>query len=215
MNRALQALPKGERVAHPGGLGVGAMTPLVMRGKAPVLGWAPQSAAQGRRRHSPRACWISISHRDPALAQRADARPRHRPHGHPARDWRATAKPRGGADSVEGMRAAADGAARLLAQDDGPRLAALAFDGWDTHANEGGATGRLAQLLGGLDGALAALEETLGQRWKDTAILVVTEFGRTAQINGTVGTDHGTATVAFLAGGGVKGGAHASRTGRA
>jgi uncharacterized protein (DUF1501 family) len=104
------------------------------------------------------------------------------------------------------MRVAADGAARLLSQDDGPRLAALAFDGWDTHANEGGATGRLAQLLGGLDGALAALESGMGDAWKHTVVVVVTEFGRTAAVNGTVGTDHGTATVAFLAGGGVKGG---------
>ena len=61
------------------------------------------------------------------------------------------------------MRQAAEGAAKLLAADDGPRIAALAFDGWDTHVNEGGATGRLAQLLGGLDGALAAFEGGLGQ----------------------------------------------------
>jgi uncharacterized protein (DUF1501 family) len=118
----------------------------------------------------------------------------------------ANEKSRGGPDNAEGMKLAAVGAARLLAQDDGPRLAALAFDGWDTHANEGAATGRLAQLLGGLDGALQAFEETLNPQWKDTAILVVTEFGRTAKINGTVGTDHGTATVAFLVGGAVKGG---------
>ena len=57
------------------------------------------------------------------------------------------------------MRLVAEGAAKLMAADDGPRVAALAFDGWDTHANEGGATGRLAQLLGGLDGAFDALRE--------------------------------------------------------
>ena len=55
------------------------------------------------------------------------------------------------------MRLAAKGAARLMAADDGPRIAALAFDGWDTHANEGGPVGRLAQLLSGLDGALARM----------------------------------------------------------
>jgi uncharacterized protein (DUF1501 family) len=104
------------------------------------------------------------------------------------------------------MRQAAQGAARLIAADDGPRVAALAFDGWDTHANEGGATGRLAQLLGGLDGAFEEFERALGPVWKDTAIIVVTEFGRTARINGTTGTDHGTGTVAFLAGGVIKGG---------
>lgn len=112
---------------------------------------------------------------------------------------------RGGGNIAAGMRAAADGAVKLIAADDGPRIAALAFDGWDTHANEGGATGRLALLLGGLDGAVELFEKGLGPIWKDTAIVIITEFGRTARINGTTGTDHGTGTVAFLAGGALKG----------
>ena len=66
--------------------------------------------------------------------------------------------------------------------------------------------GRLAQLLGGLDGALAEFESGLVARWRDTVIVVATEFGRTARINGTEGTDHGTGTVALLVGGAVKGG---------
>jgi uncharacterized protein (DUF1501 family) len=57
-----------------------------------------------------------------------------------------------------------------------------------------------------LDGAFDEFERVLGPIWKDTAIVVVTEFGRTARINGTTGTDHGTGTVAFLAGGAIKGG---------
>jgi uncharacterized protein (DUF1501 family) len=61
-------------------------------------------------------------------------------------------------------------------------------------------------LLGALDGALAAIEQGMGPAWKETAVAVITEFGRTARINGTEGTDHGTATVALLAGGAVKGG---------
>ncbi len=109
-------------------------------------------------------------------------------------------------DNPQGMRQAAEGAARLLAAADGPRIAALAFEGWDTHANEGGATGRLAQLLGGLDAAIQAFEAGLGDHWKDTTVAVLTEFGRTVRINGTVGTDHGTGTVVFLAGGALKGG---------
>ena len=71
---------------------------------------------------------------------------------------------------------------------------------------QGGPVGRLAQLLGGLDGALAEFEGGLGERWRDTVVVVVTEFGRTARINGTDGTDHGTGTVALLAGGALKGG---------
>jgi len=93
-----------------------------------------------------------------------------------------------------------------MAADDGPRIAALAFDGWDTHANEGGAVGRLAGLLSGLDGALAEFESGLGAHWRDTVVVVATEFGRTAKVNGTEGTDHGTGTIALLAGGAVNGG---------
>jgi uncharacterized protein (DUF1501 family) len=61
-------------------------------------------------------------------------------------------------------------------------------------------------LLGGLDDSFAAIETGLGERWKDTAVVAITEFGRTARINGTVGTDHGTGTVVLLAGGAIKGG---------
>jgi uncharacterized protein (DUF1501 family) len=115
-------------------------------------------------------------------------------------------KPKPGANGPAAMRQVARGAAKLMSADDGPRIAALAFDGWDTHANEGGPVGRLAQLLSGLDGALAEFESGLGERWRDTVVVVATEFGRTARINGTEGTDHGTGTIALLAGGAVKGG---------
>ena len=66
--------------------------------------------------------------------------------------------------------------------------------------------GRLSQLLGALDAALAAVETNMGPAWRETVVALVTEFGRTARINGTDGTDHGTATVALLAGGALKGG---------
>ena len=101
---------------------------------------------------------------------------------------------------------AAGAAAKFMARDDGPRVGALAFDGWDTHQDEGADHGRLALLLGALDGALAGIETGMGDAWKETAVVVITEFGRTARINGTEGTDHGTATVALLAGGAIKGG---------
>ena len=109
-------------------------------------------------------------------------------------------------DKPGDMVLAARGAAHIMAANDGPRIAALAFDGWDTHENEGGAKGRLFNLLTGLDGALAEFEQGLGEAWTQTAIVVMTEFGRTAAINGTEGTDHGTGAVAFLAGGAIKGG---------
>jgi uncharacterized protein (DUF1501 family) len=101
---------------------------------------------------------------------------------------------------------AAGAAAKFLASSDGPRVGALAFDGWDTHVNDGAIGGRLAALLGALDGAIAAVETNMGGAWKETVVAIVTEFGRTARINGNFGTDHGTATVALLAGGALKGG---------
>jgi uncharacterized protein (DUF1501 family) len=97
-------------------------------------------------------------------------------------------------------------AAKFLARADGPRIGALAFDGWDTHAAEGALNGRLANLLGALDGAIAAVETEMKEAWRETVVAVITEFGRTARINGTEGTDHGTATVALLVGGALKGG---------
>jgi uncharacterized protein (DUF1501 family) len=101
---------------------------------------------------------------------------------------------------------AAGAAAKFLAAPEGPRIGALAFDGWDTHVNEGAVDGRLADLLGALDGAIAAIKTNMGEAWNETVVTLVTEFGRTARINGNEGTDHGTATVALLAGGAVKGG---------
>jgi uncharacterized protein (DUF1501 family) len=101
---------------------------------------------------------------------------------------------------------AAGAAAKFLARAEGPRVGALALDGWDTHVNEGAAKGRLANLLGALDGAIAEIETNMGDAWRETAVVFVTEFGRTARINGNDGTDHGTATVAILAGGALKGG---------
>ena len=78
--------------------------------------------------------------------------------------------------------------------------------GWDTHANEGGAEGQLAGRLAVLDKATRDAQRELGPVWADTAVLLVTEFGRTAAINGTRGTDHGTGAAAFLVGGAVAGG---------
>jgi uncharacterized protein (DUF1501 family) len=97
-------------------------------------------------------------------------------------------------------------AAGFLRRDDGPQVAVFDTTGWDTHANEGGAEGQLAGRLAALDVGLRTLKDELGPAWADTAVLLATEFGRTAATNGTRGTDHGTATTAFLLGGAVQGG---------
>ena len=201
LNRAIGALARGEKVAARG-LAIGPTTALIMRGPVPMLGWAPPIAASASDDLADRVLAL-YAHRDPSLKavleQGLDTDRIASREGAMRRPGRA-----GGA--IAAMRLTAEGAAKLMAADDGPRIAALSFDGWDTHANEGGAVGRLAQLLGGLDAAFEAFEQGLAAHWKDTTIVAVTEFGRTARINGTTGTDHGTGTVALLAGGAVKGG---------
>jgi len=203
LNRALAALPAAGRVSPRGGLAVGRSTALIMRGTVPVLGWAPQVVNAASDDLAARVMDL-YSHRDStlktALAQGLEA------DRMAMREGMSPAFAARNRDVAAGMRLTAEGAAKLMAAADGPRVAALAFDGWDTHANAGAATGRVAQLLGGLDGALAAFETGLGPLWGDTSIVVVTEFGRTVRVNGTIGTDHGTATVALLAGGAIKGG---------
>ena len=198
LNRALGALPRGERVTT--GLAVGATAPLVLRGPAPTVGWAPVNLPQAADDTAMRLFDL-YKHRDPALADALSQGLQLEKVAARGDDMRA--KPRNG---IGAMQLTARGVAKLMAEDDGPRIAALAFDGWDTHANEGGPVGQLAQRLSGLDAAFGEFESGLGAHWRDTVIVVATEFGRTAKINGTFGTDHGTGTVAFLAGGAVKGG---------
>jgi len=94
-------------------------------------------------------------------------------------------------------------AASFLSKPDGPRIAMLETGGWDTHTGE---QFRLTAQLKALDAMLAALRDNLGPVWNQTVVLVATEFGRTAAVNGTGGTDHGTASAAMLFGGAVKGG---------
>jgi uncharacterized protein (DUF1501 family) len=79
----------------------------------------------------------------------------------------------------------------------------LETGGWDTHTGE---QFRLTAQLKALDTMIGALRDTLGPVWDQTVVLVATEFGRTAAVNGTGGTDHGTASAAMLFGGAVKGG---------
>ena len=94
-------------------------------------------------------------------------------------------------------------AATFLAKPAGPRIAMIETGGWDTHSAQ---QGRLGAQLKGLDAMLAALRDGLGPAWQQTVVLVATEFGRTAAVNGTGGTDHGTGTVAMLLGGALNGG---------
>jgi uncharacterized protein (DUF1501 family) len=77
---------------------------------------------------------------------------------------------------------------------------------WDTHANEGGGRGQIANLLNNFGQAIAAFAADLGKRMDDVVILTMSEFGRTARENGSRGTDHGHANAMFVLGNSVKGG---------
>jgi uncharacterized protein (DUF1501 family) len=206
LNRALAGLAPGGRVDPHGSkaFAVGPVTPLVVRGPAPVLSWSPQRLMPASEDTVHRLLDL-YRHADTKLASvledNANLSAIEQANG-------MAQKP--GAAGPAQVRAyfseAAGTAAKFLAQPDGPRVGALALDGWDTHFNEGIAQGRLSQLLGSLDAALAAIKSNMGSAWRETVVALATEFGRTARINGTAGTDHGTATVALLIGGALKGG---------
>lgn len=164
--------------------------PLALRGANPATTYAPSNlpqASEGLLARLP-----ALYGDDPQLAA----------------IWQQAQDLEGLADSSDmvSLRKASDAgtlAARMLSEDDGARIAMLDIPGWDTHANQ---PRMLERGFGNFDALLSAFRTGIGQVWKDTLVLAVTEFGRTAAINGTGGTDHGTAGAALLMGGGIKGG---------
>jgi uncharacterized protein (DUF1501 family) len=210
LNRALGSLAPGGRVDPNGSkaFGVGPVTPLVARGPAPVLSWSPQQVMPASDdtvhrllalyHHSDQKLAVALEEHSKLAAIERAGDMEQMPGG---------PKPAPGRGQARAYFSEVAGtAAKFLAQPDGPRVGALALDGWDTHVNEGIASGRLSQLLGALDDALGAVKTNMGPAWRETVVVLITEFGRTARINGTDGTDHGTGTVALLAGGALKGG---------
>ncbi len=193
LNRAVLVMPKppGPEAA----LAVGMTTPLLMRGPAAIAAWAPSSF--GAPDSDLYARIAALNAADPVTGPAISEGMRDR--GYSGAVLAGADKPA----NAYAFPALAVMAARLMAAPDGPRVAALELGGWDTHADQ---MRRLNSPLGQLDDGLAALKTGLGDAWARTAVLVVTEFGRTARINGTRGTDHGTGTVAFVAGGRVAGG---------
>jgi uncharacterized protein (DUF1501 family) len=218
LNRALAQIPAHKE--RESGVALGQNVPLVMRGPAAVTSWSPSKLAALDEDTLARI--TDLYAQDPLLARRlADALAAN---AIAAEDGAGSESMAPGtaqqnllaAAPASAARAAAANNARyteivraaagFLRQDDGPAVAVFDTTGWDTHANEGGAEGQLAGRLAALDAGLATLRQELRSAWNDTAVLLVTEFGRTAAINGTRGTDHGTAAAAFLAGGAVAGG---------
>jgi uncharacterized protein (DUF1501 family) len=175
-------------------------TPLVLRGDRSVTSWAPSQLPDAGDDTLQRI--ENLYAEDEFFATRLQQ----------ALDSQAIANGMGGSTStrsrneIEHWNRLATSAAKFLSVDTGPQIAVLEAGGWDTHANQGAATGALANRLRGLDDALASLRAGLGDRWSDTVVAVVTEFGRTVRVNGTRGTDHGTGGAALLLGGAIDGG---------
>lgn len=96
--------------------------------------------------------------------------------------------------------------AQLIKANVGVEIAFADVGGWDTHVNQGGATGQLAQRLDDFARSISALVTDLGDRMGDVAILTMSEFGRMARENGNGGTDHGHAGAMFVLGSDVHGG---------
>jgi uncharacterized protein (DUF1501 family) len=204
LNRALTAMGGGDRRI---GLAVGQSIPLVLRGPTQVASWAPtkmqeadesflslvQTVYQNDKRLS---AALADGIRATAAADQMLGADKD-----PMADGTMA-----GPGAYKGQKMLAEAAGKMLADPNGPRIAVFDAQGWDTHAGQGAAKGRLANALGGLSASLVALRESLGPAWKDTVVLMATEFGRTAHANGTNGTDHGTGTVSLLAGGAVSGG---------
>jgi uncharacterized protein (DUF1501 family) len=199
LNRVLPTLAAGHARSTDGlALALAQNVPLVLRGEARVSSWAPSRLPEVDSDTLQRIA--DLYSRDATLASRLQAAL--------ATDAAADDGMGGGRrrDPVNALGAVAGAAGKFLATTDGPRIAVIETGGWDTHANQGAENGQLANRLRALDAGVDSLRAALGAAWSRTAVLIVTEFGRTVAINGTRGTDHGTATCAFLVGGAVNGG---------
>ena len=195
--------------AGPGkGIALATTVPLVLRGPAPVDTWAPSTLPDPSADLVDRLERLYAS--DPLLAgalARAKAL-----HFDPAMmaETAASAPPgmAGGTPRNGAFVQLARRCAEFLAAPHGPRAAVLEMGGWDSHAGQAAAQGATANNLHQLDAGLAALREGLvaGDVWRETVVVVATEFGREVAINGTLGTDHGTGGAAFVLGGAVRGG---------
>jgi len=218
LNRALAIMGGSDRRI---GLAVGQTVPLVLRGPTEVASWAPTRIPEADAGFLALVKSLYEGDKRLSLALAEGIQATQSADEMLGNDWRQQMngggerlnEPSGqpgngqpGPAPYRGQKILAEAAGKMLADANGPRIAVFDAQGWDTHAGQGAAKGRLAGALNSLSASLTSLRESLGPAWKDTIVLMATEFGRTAHANGTGGTDHGTATAALLAGGAVSGG---------
>ncbi|HMB57611.1 MAG TPA: DUF1501 domain-containing protein [Arenimonas sp.] len=189
MDRCVRALPGSE------GLALAAVMPLIFRGGGAVSNWSPPlpEAADAALLQRLQPLYAA----DAALAENFAHALSGDEEAMPAMAGMNT--PRGGGTLVAMMTAAAT----FMAKPDGPRVAFVEDTGWDSHR---GQAAQLTRKLAELDAALKAFHAGATTIWPQTVVMVATEFGRTAAVNGTGGTDHGTGGTMLLTGGAVNGG---------
>lgn len=201
LNRTLEVLAPIRPVE---GLSVGGAAPLILRGKVQAASWSPGKGVDESARLP--ALLQDLYKTDPllgpafasgleteAMAQRAMTAMA------PAPGMNMAAGPKRRDD--ETARKLGSTLGGFMVQPGGPQIAVISLDGFDTHA---GQQGLIATRLSYLDTVLDGLHTGLGAEWKNTVVIAVTEFGRTARVNGTGGTDHGTASTGLILGGALK-----------
>ncbi|WP_296596364.1 DUF1501 domain-containing protein [Phenylobacterium sp.] len=200
LNRAVQSLAAVGKVEA---ISVGPTAPLILRGPAPAGSWSPGRGIDTTARLP---TLLQDLYKDdpllgPALARGLATEALARESG-AAGDTSMTGQMRPAAgQGRDAAQALGQSLAGFLNAPGGPQIAAVSLDGFDTHANQ---APLLATRLASLDALIDGLHTGLGPAWKDTVVLVVTEFGRTARVNGTGGTDHGTGSTAVVLGGALK-----------
>ncbi|WP_322402951.1 DUF1501 domain-containing protein [Massilia luteola] len=211
MNRLVGALPGPQSPSRL--LGIGPVLPRILSGRAAAVN-LPNVAGAARAdlldRPAAKAAFDELYANHPRFGRAyADGRAAHREvmgaleQGDMSRDMQAADR---GAPLPNGFPDDAARLAGLMRNDPNIQLAFVALGGWDTHANQGAASGQLANRLAPLGQGLAVLAERLGPLFDDTIVVVMSEFGRTAHENGNGGTDHGHGNVMWVMGGKVRGG---------
>ncbi|MEY8096029.1 DUF1501 domain-containing protein [Falsihalocynthiibacter sp. S25ZX9] len=199
LNRLLQHMPKSHAQTA---FTVGRYEMLLAKGEAEISNWAPDTrldlTEQAKR-------LLEISYQNDPLFRNnlAEAIALTSPMAaiseslDPLEAMQKVAKEARNLSGYENIAAFA--AARLLEE---TRIASFSINGWDTHRNQRGA---LKRALRNLSDVILRLKNDLGPIWEKTAIVAMTEFGRTAHENGTKGTDHGTGGLSILVGGALNG----------
>lgn len=199
LNRSIALLGKPKERDRRLGLAVGQTVPLTLRGEIPVATWAPPTLPDASADFLAKVAALYREDRTlgPAFTQGIGA------HAMSAKAMDGRAMGDVPARGPGAFKAAAEAAGKLLASAEGPRVAVLELNGFDTHAQQ---RSRIAGPLAAFADGMIALKDALGSAWSETVVMAASEFGRTAAVNGTLGTDHGIAGVAFVLGGRVGGG---------